>query len=141
MPRPLLALAIAFGAGCFLRGSGRSGGLVLAGLAAVLLVLALAARSRRAAGVALLGGAVALGAADAAVERLAYEAAPLLAFADARGTEAGPVALLGTARGDLAVFPDRALLAVDVDGIEDAGRGGAGSRRICLCLRRQASRA
>ena len=124
MPRPLLALAIAFGAGCFLgSAAGRLGGLALAALALALLVLAMAAPDRRAAGVALLGGALALGAADAAAERLAYEAAPLIAFADARDVEAGPVALQGTARGDLAVFPDRAVLVLDVERIEEGGRG------------------
>ena len=139
MPRPLLALAIAFGAGCFLGGaSGRLGGLALTGLAAALLLLAVVARNRRAAGVALLGGALALGSADAAVERLAYEAAPLLAFADARDIGAGPVALQGTARGDLAVFPDRALLVLDVDRIEDAGRARAVSGRIRIDIGGQA---
>jgi hypothetical protein len=68
MPRPLLALAIAFGAGCFLGdASGRLGGLALAGLAAALLVLAMAAPNRRATGIALLAGALALGAAESVV--------------------------------------------------------------------------
>jgi competence protein ComEC len=131
MPRPLLTLAIAFGTGCFLGGaSGRVGGLALAALASALLVLALTAPNRRAIGVALLAATLGLGAADAAFERLAYEAAPLLAFADARDLVAGPVALQGIARGDLAVFPDRAQLVLDVERIDEAGQERVVTGRI-----------
>src|SRR5712691_8395065 len=116
MRRPLLVLATAFGVGCLVGGeAGPRGALGLAVLAAALLVLALAARGRRAAAWALLGAAVGLGAADATVERLVYDAAPLRAFAETREPGAGPVALEGIARGDVQIFPDRALLALDVD--------------------------
>jgi len=116
MRRPLLVLATAFGVGCLVGGeAGPRGALGLAVLAAALLLLALAARGRRAAAWALLAAAVGLGAADATVERLAYDAAPLRAFAEAREPGAGPVALEGIARGDVQIFPDRVLLVLDAD--------------------------
>jgi len=116
MPRPLLALATAFGAGCLGGGEGGAwGALGLAGLGAALLLLALAARGRRAAAWALLGAAVGLGAADAAAERLAYDTAPLRGFVEEREPGAGPLALEGVARGDAQTLPDRVVLVLDVD--------------------------
>jgi len=115
MSRPLLALAAAFGAGCLVGGEGGArSAFGLAVLGAVLLVLSLAAPGRRAAAGALVAAAVGLGAADATVERLAYDEAPLRSIAEARAAGGGPVVLEATARGDAQVFPDRVLLVLDV---------------------------
>ena len=123
MPRPLLALAAAFGAGCLVGGQAdRRDALLVCLLAGGLLVLAPIAAGRRPAGSALLAAAFGLGAALSAAERAAYDAAPLRTFSEARDPRAGPVALEGTARGDLRVFPDRSLLVLDVERVEAEGR-------------------
>src|SRR5260221_3207408 len=124
MSRPLLALATAFAAGCLAGGDvGTTRALELAGIAALLLALAVAGPGRLWSAAAVAAGALGLGAADAAWERAVYERTPLLALAEAG--EGAPVPLEGMARGDAQVFADRAVLVLDVDRMGADRSGGA----------------
>lgn len=145
MARPLLALAAAFAAGCLAGAeAGRWGACLASLLAGALLLLALLAGRPRPAAWALLAAAFGLGAAGAAVERLAYERAPLLAFAEGREDGAGPVAIEGVARGDVQVFPDRVLLVLDLERVaaepheQQRGRGRPMAGRIRIDVGGQA---
>src|SRR5439155_896087 len=135
MPRPLLALATAFGAGCLGGGEGGArGALGLAGLAAALLLLALAAPGRRAAAWALLRTPGAFDAREAAfhenVHALGHcKSARLVeVLGRGRGTAAVAARLRQRARAALArfVLPGteeglvRAMTLGDRTGIDDA---------------------
>ncbi len=123
MPRPLLFLATCLGAGGLVgESAGRQEIAILLGLGAVLLGLALAARRGRAALAALGGAAVALGGADAALERMRYESTPLRAFVAARREDAAPALVEGRARGDGPELPDRVRLRVVVERVTTGGR-------------------
>jgi len=120
MRRPLLALAAAFAAGCLLSDgeAGLAEAAALAGLAGLLLGLALAAGSGRSAGWALAGAALSLGAAAAAVEALQADARSLRRLAIEAEREARPLRLVGTVRGDAVQRAGRVVFAVDVAGID-----------------------
>ena len=114
MVRPLLALAFAVAGGA-LAGQGATdgeAGVLLAG-AAGLVLLALGA-GPSAAWAALLASGVAVGAASAAVERAAYDRAPLRKWVEARERD-GPVHLTGIAAADGREAGDRWVIIVDVD--------------------------
>jgi competence protein ComEC len=99
--RPLILLACALLLGSLLGGSLPRGPLpALFGLALVLLALATRRPGTKATALALCGAAVALGAAGAAVESLAYGEAPLRDWV-ARHDGLGPVQVHGVALEDL----------------------------------------
>jgi competence protein ComEC len=132
--RPLLGLAVLFGLGSLLAdGEGEpSEALLLAGLAAALLALALAAREGRRAWAALAGAALALGAAASAAESLGLEALDLSRLALAGGPTGRTVRLVGVLRGDAAPRAGRLGLVIDVEEAEVDGRRqpSAGRARI-----------
>jgi competence protein ComEC len=124
MRRPLLALAVLFGLGCFLTDGEASTAeaLVLLGLASAQLGLALAAREGRRAGAALAGAALALGSAAAAVEGLQLEAGRLQQLGSRAGEDGRTVRLVGVLRGDGVERAGRLSLLIDAEAVETAGR-------------------
>ena len=124
MARPLLAVASAFAlgtpAGAAL--SPRSAAILLALATASLLAALGAARPRTGAG-AILGAALALGAAGAAVEARAYDASPLRGWL-AQHPDAGPVLVRGVCSADPRDSADRWVLTVDVEDVHAPPPGG-----------------
>jgi competence protein ComEC len=117
-------MAALFGGGCLLV-DGEGGcpeALVLVGLAAALLVLALLAGSGRAAAAALGASALALGAAAAVSEGLQFDAGGLRRLVTGGGAEGRPVRLAGLVRGDAVERDGRLGLVLDVEAVEVSGR-------------------
>jgi competence protein ComEC len=137
MARPLLALAAWFAVGC-LAGDAlplRSAGALLA-LAGATLVLGLRTRRGPWAAVALAAGAVALGAAGAAVEARAYEVERSRWSGPETDGET-PSEIHGTARGDGRDLGDRLVFELDV---ETVGKGAPRVGRLRLEVGGQAAR-
>ena len=128
MRRPVLGLAAPFGLGCLLVDgeAGRSEALVLVGLAALLLGLALAASGGRQAGAALGAAALALGAAAAIVEGLQLEAGGLWRLVH-DGRRGGPS---GAGRGRRARGRRRAGRAARLRRRRRGGRGRRPRRAV-----------
>jgi competence protein ComEC len=124
MRRPVLALAAPFGLGCLLVDgeAGRSEALVLAGLAALLLGLALAASGGREAVAALGAAALALGAAAAIVEGLRLEAGGLWKLVQRLPPAGAPARVVGVVRGDGVERDGRLTFFVDTEWTEVDGR-------------------
>lgn len=140
MSRPLLLLAIALGAGA-LAGAGLplSAATLLAGLAAVLLGLALAAPSRWAvAGLAFAASAI--GATAAAVESIEYDRAPLRRAVEGGTLDGLPVLVRGTAAEDGRERDDRWTLVVDVRSVEWGGEARTLPGRARIDVRGGATR-
>ncbi|HVQ30213.1 MAG TPA: DNA internalization-related competence protein ComEC/Rec2 [Vicinamibacteria bacterium] len=117
MSRPLLSLALAYGLGSFCGDVGPRAALCLLALAAMALGLAWAAPARQAAW-ALVAGALALGAAGAALEAAAYDKAPLGRwFREAATADEGPVRLRGVAVVPVPADGERHPLILDVEGV------------------------
>jgi competence protein ComEC len=134
MRRPVLALAAPFGLGCLLVDgeAERSEALVLVGLAALLLGLALVASGGRRAGTALGAAALALGAAAAIVEGLQLEAGGLRKLVQDRPPNGPPVRVVGVVRGDGVERYGRLTFLVDAEWTEVDGRveRGVGRARV-----------
>lgn len=118
--RPLLPVCLAFGAGAL------SGADLELRTAALLLVLAAGALgvawyAGDRAGWPLAAAALAVGAASACAERLAYDRTELRGFVDARAPEAGPVRLHGVAAADSILRGGRTTLLLDVESVAPAG--------------------
>lgn len=123
MKHPLLFLAAGLAFGCFAGESAEKREIViLIGLAAILLGLAHRAVSGRAALVALVASAVALGGAAAALERLEHETTPLRIWVEKQLDDRAPVFVEGRARGDGQERPDRLRLTLFVERVTVAGR-------------------
>jgi competence protein ComEC len=128
MPRPLLAVAGAFAAGCAVGGNlGPRPASVLLLLAAVLVGASLAARASRLRDAGVLFAALAIAAAAAATEARGYDAAPLRVWLGPH-EDAGPVLLRGVAHSDPREAEGRWTLVVDV--AEVGGRVRPGRARI-----------
>ncbi len=144
MRRPLLGLAVAFATGCLLADgqAGPAEAFTLLALAAVLLCLTLASRAGPGAGAALVGAALALGAAAARVEVLQLESRGLRRLAAEAEREGRPLRLLGTVRGDAVVREGHLSFALDVASVDVSGRlvPTTGRIRIELGGRAQAPR-
>jgi competence protein ComEC len=134
MPRPLVAVACAFAAGSAVGGAlpeSSAAGLMALAVASLAVSLreraaAMAARpGLRRAGV--LGAALALGAAAAAVEGRAYDRAPLRAWILARA-EAGPVKVRGVCRADPRDAAGKWILVLEVEDV--SGQPITGRARI-----------
>lgn len=118
--RPLLPVCLAFASGALV-GVGlevRTGALLLA-LAAGALFAAWRAGDRALA--ALAAAALAVGAASACAERVAYERTALRAFVDGRDPDAAPVRLTGVAAADATVRGGRTAVLLDVETVEADG--------------------
>lgn len=98
----------------------------LLGGAAILLLLALLALGSRWSAAALAGAAVAVGAAGAGIERVGYEAAPLLHWMAAQPEPPGPVLLRGVALGDGRGKGERFVVVLDVESL----RSGPSERPV-----------
>src|SRR5438105_3161847 len=124
MARPLLAVASAFALGTAAGAalSPRSAAILLALATASLLAALGAARPRTGAG-AILGAALALGAAGAAVEARAYDASPLRGWL-VQHPDAGPVLVRGVCSADPRDSADRWVLTVDVEDVHAPPPGG-----------------
>ena len=124
MRRPVLALATPFGVGCLLVDgeAGRSEALVLVGLAALLLGLALAASGGRPVCAALGAAALALGTAAAIVEGLQLEAGGLWRLVRSGPAEGRPMRVVGVVRGDAVERDGRLTFVLDAEGTEVGGR-------------------
>jgi len=138
MRRPLLLLAVFFGAGCVFGSelSSTLAGWLLLG-AASLIVFSLLAERSWAGAMALACAATALGAAGAVAQRLEYEAAPLAAWL-ARGI-AEPVHVTGIASTDAREREGRSLVSLDVESIESEGTAEASSGRVRVTIGGEAS--
>lgn len=123
MRRPVLALAAPFGLGCLLVDgeAGRSEALVLVGLAALLLGLALAASGGRQVCAALGAAALALGTAAAIVEGLQLEAGGLWRLVRSGPAEGRPMRVVGVVRGDAVERDGRLTFVLDAEGTEVDG--------------------
>jgi len=120
--RPLLFLALAIGVGATVGGqAGVTGAWLLLCLAGSLILLGLLSRSLRPAAVGVLGSALAVGAAAAASERVAYEQNPLLRWVSDEHDWSLPVELRGQAARDAMEFPERWILVLDVRSIRVRG--------------------
>jgi competence protein ComEC len=118
--RPLLPVCLAFGAGSLL-GTDlelRTAALLL-GLAAAALGVAWCAADR--APWPLAAAALAVGAASASAERVAYERGALRGFVDARAPEAAPLRIRGIAASDGVLRGGRTTLLLDVESVEADG--------------------
>ena len=124
MRRPVLGLAALFGLGCLLVDgeAGRSEALVLVGLAALLLGLALVASGGRQARAALGAAALALGTAAAIVEGLQLEAGGLWRLVQDGPAEGRPMRVVGVVRGDAVERAGRLTFLVDTEEAEVDGR-------------------
>lgn len=133
MRRPLLFLAVCFGAGCTLGGelSFALAVFLLLG-AASLIALSLLAPRAWASAAALACAASALGAAGAVAQRLEHEAAPLVAWL-AEGV-AAPVHVTGIVCDDARERDGRVLLSLDVVSIERQGVPEASGGRIRIAI-------
>src|SRR5436309_2727773 len=121
--RPLLLLAVPVAMGAK---AGAQAPLpaawILAGLAALLLLLAREARPRAFGALALGAAAFALTAGAAAAESAGYDAAPVRRWVVAHEDDDAPVLLRGVAAADGRAFGDRLQILLDVDGLELRGR-------------------
>jgi competence protein ComEC len=118
--RPLLPVCLAFGAGA-LAGADlgtRTAALLLV-LAGGALVLAWCAAGRER--WPLAAAALAVGAASASAERVAYERSPLRGFVEERASDAPPVRLHGVARSDGIPRGARTTVLLDVESVEADG--------------------
>jgi competence protein ComEC len=124
MRRPVLALALPFALGCRLVDGegGTREALVLTGLAALLLGLALAAPAGRSAAAALGAAALGLGAAAAVVEGLDLEAGSLWRLVQDRPRDAARARVLGVVRGDGVERDGRLSFLLDTEQVEIDGR-------------------
>jgi competence protein ComEC len=134
MRRPVLGLAAAFGFGCLLV-DGEEGpleALLLLGLAALLLGIALAASRGRQASAALGAAALALGTAAAIVEGLRLEAGGLWQLARDGPAQGRPMRVVGVVRGDAFERAGRLTFLVDVEEAEVDSRveRGVGRARV-----------
>lgn len=119
--RPLVSLSGALALGVLVGdGVGPRFAPVLLALAAAQLLLVLAA-TERTRSAALLTAAVAVGAAAAGIERETYDAMPLRRWAEAASSDE-PVALRGTAAGDVRESAEGCSLLMDVEALTAAGR-------------------
>ncbi len=138
MRRPLLLLAVCFGAGCVF-GSELSptlAGWLLLGAASLILLSLLAERSWAGA-IALAWAATALGASGAVAERLQHEAVPLVAWLGQGIAE--PVHVTGIASADARERDGRSLLSLDLESIEREGAPEASSGRVRVTIGGEAS--
>jgi competence protein ComEC len=114
MRRPLLVLALGYGAGAAASGAlPVNAALPLLSLGALSIALAWVARDLRFGGAALLGAAASLGAAGAAVQKAEHRAAPL--WAQARAASPLPVRVEGVARDDGRVRDGLASFELEVE--------------------------
>ena len=132
MRRPVLGLAASFGLGCLLVDgeAGRREALVLVGLAALLLGLALAAAGGRRAGAALGAAALALGTAAAIVEGLQLEAGGLWRLVRDGPPQGRPMRIVGMVRGDGVERAGRLMFLLDAEEMEIDGRAARGVGRV-----------
>jgi competence protein ComEC len=133
MRRPLLGLSVCLACGVLVSDALRpphAAWLIL--LAAALGVLAVLAGQGRAAVAALVGAAVGVGAAAAAVQRAHYDTSPLGLWLALASDE--PVLLRGVAAADAGEVEGRWFLLMDVEAVTQAGheRSTAGRVRIEL---------
>jgi len=132
MRRPLLTLAVCFGAGCVF-GSELSSALavgLLAGAGGLIALSLFAGRVWATAGLAC--AAMALGAAGAVAQRLEYEAAPILDWlAEGLGE---PLRVTGVACEDARERDGRTLLSLDLLSIERQGSAQITGGRIRVAI-------
>jgi competence protein ComEC len=122
MRRPLLFLAAALALGCWV-GDGVPVGVAAFLLAAAAGLLALACCAPlRWAPVALSAAAIGIGAAGAAIERIAYDATPLYHWLEGREDLDEPLKLSGLAALDSGEWADRYVVALDLDSLTVRGR-------------------
>jgi competence protein ComEC len=132
MRRPVLALAVPFALGCLLVDgeAGRQEALVLAGLAALLLGLALAASGGRPSVAALGAAALGLGTSAAIVEGLQVEAGSLWKLVQDRPADAARARVVGVVRGDGVERDGRLRFLLDTERVEFDGRVERSAGRV-----------